>query len=427
MRKRSLIIAVALFAAACSAQRAAAPAASAAPLSPAVAQQQLVLISIDGFRWDYINRPGATNLRALAAHGVRAERMIPAFPSLTFPNHYTIVTGLYPDHHGIISNAMVDPALGKFAIGDNPAVRDARWWGGEPIWVTAEKQHERAAPVSWPGSEAPIGGIRPSWWKKFDAAELRAPKVHEVLDLLALPADSAPRLITQYFPEVDHAGHSFGPDAPQTYEAIAQVDSAIGAIIDGIAKLGLTNRVNVIVVSDHGMTQLSSARVVYLDDYVSLDSLDMVDMGAVAELAPKPGHEHYVYEKLHGANPHLTVYRKADIPARFHYNSNSRIPEIVAIADDGWFITSHSRVRPNAAPLGGTHGFDNQLPAMGALFIASGPAFKSGVVVPPFQNIHVYDLMAHLLGLRPAPNDGSLDSTRVMLRNPARTRGASSP
>jgi predicted AlkP superfamily pyrophosphatase or phosphodiesterase len=416
MQKRSLLLALLVLACGCSTQHAAPPA---APATPATARQSLVLISIDGFRWDYINRPGAANLRALAAHGVRAERMVPAFPSLTFPNHYTIVTGLYPDHHGIISNTMLDPALGRFAIGDNPAVRDARWWGGEPIWVTAEKQHERAAPVSWPGSEAPIGGIRPSWWKKFDGAQPRADKVREVLALLALPADSAPRLITQYFPDVDHSGHSFGPDAPQTDEAIAQVDSAIGAIVDGIAKLGLSNRVDVIVVADHGMSGLSTSRVVYLDDYVSLDSLEVVDLGAVAELAPKAGHERYVYEKLHGANPHLAVYRKADVPARFHYNTNPRIPGIVAIADDGWTITSHSRVRPNAGPPGGTHGYDNQLLSMGALFIASGPAFKSGVVVPPFQNIHVYDLMAHLLGLRPAPNDGSLDSTRVMLRFPS--------
>jgi predicted AlkP superfamily pyrophosphatase or phosphodiesterase len=415
MRRLSALVTLAVLASACASRHPAAPAGE--------ARQTVLLISIDGFRWDYINRPGAAHLRDLASHGVRAERMVPSFPSLTFPNHYTIATGLYPEHHGIVSNTMADPGLGRFGIGDNPAVRDERWWGGEPIWVTAERQHERAAPVSWPGSEAPIGGMRPTRWKKFDATQSRAAKVREVLGLLALPADSAPRLIAQYFPDVDHEGHTFGPDAAQTDTAIAQVDSAVGAIVDGIARMGLSGRVNIIVVADHGMTAMSTARVVYLDDYVSLDSLDVVDIGAVTSIAPKAGHERYVYDRLHGANPHVAVYRKADVPARLHYSANPRIPAIVAIADEGWLVTSHARARPNAPPLGGMHGFDNQLVSMGALFVASGPAFRSGVVVPPLQNIHVYDLMAHLLGLRPAPNDGSLDSTRVMLR----TRAASSP
>jgi len=422
-RSRIAIVAAAVACVACAPHPSAAPAAA-----PRGLQQSLVLISIDGFRWDYFNRAGTGNLHTLASHGVHAERMVPSFPSVTFPNHYTIVTGLYPEHHGIISNNMVDPVLGKFGIGDNPAVRDARWWGGEPIWNTAELQHERAAPVSWPGSEAPIGGMRPSWWKKFDAKESRADKVREVLALLALPADSAPRLITQYFSEVDHAGHLFGPDSPQTDSAIAQVDSAVGAIVDGIARVHLDGRVNVIVVADHGMAAISPSRVVFLDDYVSLDSVDVIDWGAYGLVAPKPGHERYAYDRLRGANPHLTVYRKSQIPARFHYDSNPRIPAILALADEGWTVSSHARFDRNPSRAGGgEHGYDNLLPDMGALFIASGPAFKAGLVVKPFQNIHVYDLMAHVLGLRPAPNDGSLDSTSAMLRVPPKTRAASSP
>jgi predicted AlkP superfamily pyrophosphatase or phosphodiesterase len=417
MRRPSALFALIFVVAACTTRHVA------APVPAADVRQSVVLISLDGFRWDYINRPEASNLRALAAHGVRAERLVPSFPSLTFPNHYTIATGLYPEHHGIVSNAMVDPVLGRFGIGDNPAVRDARWWGGQPIWVTAELQHERAAPISWPGAEAPIGGIRPTWWEKFDPKLSRADRVRKVLALLALPADSAPRLVTQYFAEVDHEGHFSGPDAPQTDTAIAQLDSAVGAIVDGIAKMGLSGRVNIIVLADHGMAALSKSRLIVLDDYVSLDSLDIIEGGPVEEIAPKPGHERYVYDRLHGANPHLAVYRKGELPARFHYNDNSRIPPIIAIADEGWITTTQSRVRANAGPMGGNHGYDNQLLSMGALFVASGPAFKSGVIVPPFQNIHVYDLIAHLLGLRPAPNDGSLDSTRAMLK----TRAASSP
>lgn len=425
-RSSLLLFAASLILAACAPPHAAVPV-------PAAGQppQSLVLLSIDGFRWDYINRPGASHLRALAASGVRAERMVPSFPSLTFPNHYTIVTGLLPDHHGIISNNMADSVLGRFAIGDNPAVRDARWWGGQPIWNTAELQHERAAPLSWPGSEAPINGMRPSWWKKFDAAQPHADKVNGVLGLLALSPDSGPRIITQYFPDVDHSGHLFGPESPQVDTAITKVDSAIGAIVDGISRMHLDGRVNIIVVADHGMAAISRKRVVFVDDYVSLDSVDVIEWGANVMIAPKPGHERYAYDHLHGANPHLAVYRKTEIPARFRYGSNPRIPAIVALADEGWTVSSHPRFDRNPSRAdGGEHGYDNTLPDMGALFIASGPAFKRGIVVKPFQNIHVYDLMAHILGLRPAPNDGSLDSTAVMLRVPPaaiRTRGASSP
>ena len=404
-----------LLAQACAGRRAVQPAAD--------EPQSLLLISIDGFRWDYINRPGAVNLRALAAHGVRAERMTPSFPSLTFPNHYTIATGLYPDHHGIVSNAILDPAIGKFGIGDNPAVREPRWWGGEPIWVTAEHQHERAAPLSWPGAEAPIGGAHATWWKRYDQNQPIAEKAPEVLALLALPRDSAPRLITQYFPQVDHEGHFFGPESAEVNAAIARVDSAVGAIIDGVARLGLSSRWNIIVLADHGMTALSPARMIYLDDYVSLDSMDVVEFGPTTSIAPKAGHERYVYDRLKSASPHLAVYHLSELPARFHYGTNRRIPAVVALAEEGWLVTTRARERTQTNPHLGTHGFDNQLLSMGALFIASGPAFKSGVVVPPFQNIHVYDLMAHVLALRPAPNDGSLDSTRAFLK----TRGASSP
>ena len=381
------------------------------------AKQSVVLISLDGFRWDYLDRPGAVHLRALAAAGVRAERMVPAFPSKTFPNHYSIVTGLYPEHHGIVANSMQDSVLGHFAIGDNPATQDGRWWFGEPIWVTAEKQGVRSASYFWPGSEAPIEGVRPTWYKKYDGKVPRADRVRDVLDWLALPADSAPRMITAYFSDADDAGHSYGPLSAQVDSAIVRVDSAVGAIVDGIAKMGLTGKVNVIVVADHGMTEISGARSIFLDDYLSLDSLEVIDWTPVAAIAPKQGRDNYVYAKLHGANSHLAVYRKADVPARFHFNEGSRITAIVAIADEGWTITTHQRAsRAPRGGSGGTHGYDNQLPSMGALFVAEGPAFKRGLRVPPFQNIHVYALLAQLLHLQPAHTDGSLDSVRVMLR-----------
>jgi predicted AlkP superfamily pyrophosphatase or phosphodiesterase len=382
-----------------------------------IAPQTVVMISLDGFRWDYLDRAPAVRMRQLAARGVRAERLVPSFPTKTYPNHYALVTGLYPEHNGIVANAMQDSVLGHFAIGDDPAVRDARWWFGEPIWTTAVKQGMRTAAYFWPGSEAPIGGVRPTWYKKYDGNVPNADRVRGILEWLAMRPDSAPRLINAYFSDADDAGHKYGPDAIETDSAIARLDSAVSAVMDGITRLGLERTVDLIIVSDHGMAEIRPNRVVYLDDYVSLDSLDVVDWTPIAAIAPKAGHDAYVYNKLKGANPHLAIYRKADVPARLNFNSGSRITPIVGIADEGWSITTHARFA-KATPwtIGGAHGYDNQIVSMGALFIAAGPAFRQGLRVPPFQNVHVYALVAEILHLRPAKTDGSIDSVRVLLR-----------
>ncbi len=264
---------------------------------------------------------------------------------------------------------------------------------------------------------APEGGVFATWHLPFDATTTPAGHAKRVLDWLALPADSAPRFIASYCAQVDVAGHNFGPASAEVDSAIAQVDEAVGAIVDGIARLGLTNRVDLIVLSDHGMAAVDTSRVIYLDDYLALDSLNVIDWTPVAAIVPKPGHEEYVFSHLKGASPHLAVYRRSEVPARLHFNASPHITPIVGIADEGWNISSHPRmVHPSRTANGGNHGYDNLLPSMGALFIADGPAFKTGVVVPPFQNIHIYDLVAHILQLKPAPNDGSLDSVKVMLR-----------
>jgi len=382
-------------------------------------QHTVLLVSLDGFRADYIQRPGAVRLRQLAARGVRAERMVPAFPSKTFPNHYTIITGLRPEHHGIVANSMWDEVIGKkFTISDTAVTHDTRWWGGEPLWVTVEKQGKRAASYFWVGSDIVIAGRRPTWWKTYDGRVPNGERVRTVLDWLALPADSAPVFVSTYFSNTDDAGHKYGPDAPQTDSAIADVDRAVGALMDGITARGLTDRVDVVVVSDHGMTALADDRVIYLDDYIDLAKVDIVDITPVGAISPKPGYEDEAYRRLNGAHPHLHVYRKGDVPARFHFNANPRITKLVTVADEGWTMTTHALAEKNGPPKGGAHGYDNQLPSMGALFIAAGPDFRSGVVVPPFQNIHVYDLLASIIGVKAAPTDGSADSTRVMLRRP---------
>ena len=416
MRGTPLWGALALLAWAATACRQAGMAGTAAATPPTL-PQTVVLVALDGFRADYLDRPAAVRLRALAARGVRATRMIPAFPSKTFPAHYTLVTGLHPEHHGIVANTMVDPSIGRtFTISDTLVARDPRWWGGEPLWNTAERQGVRTAAFYWPGSDYEIGGRRPTEYRPYDGRVPNAARVRQVLDWLARPPATAPRFITLYFSTTDDAGHTFGPDAPQVDSAIARVDSLIGVLDDGIAALGAGARVNLVVVADHGMTAISADRVVYLDDYLDLSTMQVIDWMPVTGIAPRAGEEEAVVARLRGAHPHLAVYRREAVPARFHYNAHPRIPPVVLIADEGWTISSRARVQRVGPPRGGTHGYDNQLPSMGALFVAAGPGFAPGRTLPPFASVHVYPLLAHLLGIVPAPSDGSLDSLRAALR-----------
>ncbi|NUM66418.1 alkaline phosphatase family protein, partial [candidate division KSB1 bacterium] len=312
-----------------------------------------------------------------------------AFPSKTFPNHYTIVTGLYPEHHGIVSNTMYDPELNaRFRIGDRAAVEDSRWWGGEPLWVTAQQQGRISATYFWVGSETEILGVRPAYWKRYEHDTPNSARVAQVLAWLDLPKPQRPTLITLYFSIIDDLGHEFGPDSPELSQAITAIDSVIGELVHGLAARDILKRVNLIVVSDHGMAATSAERVIYLDDYLDLQQVEVIDWTPVLALLPRPGQEEAVYQKLKGAHPHLLVYRKAEIPERFHFRRHRRMP------------------------------------SMRATFIAHGPAFKTKLRAAPFQNIHVYDLVCEILRLRPAPNDGSLDSVRTMLKEqPAKMRG----
>ena len=275
------------------------------------------------------------------------------------------------------------------------------------------RQGKRAATFFWPGSDVAIGGVRPTWYKVFDAAVPNAVRVTQVLDWLSLPADRAPSLITVYFGDVDDAGHQFGPDAPETDAAIARVDSAVGAIVNGRKRRGLEDRVNLVVVSDHGMAWVDSSRLIYLDDAMDPATVDIVDQGAVLSLSPKPGAADTVYRSLARA-AHLRVYRKQDL-ARYHYGKHTRIPEIIAIPDEGWRVTTRGAAAVRSRLARGAHGYPPEIPSMQAIFLAQGPAFQKGVVVPPFQSIHVYSLVAHLLGVTLAPNDGSLDSVKAVL------------
>ena len=380
----------------------------------------VLLISIDGYRNDYFERGTSPNLARIAHDGVRAAWMNPSYPSLTFPNHYSIVTGLRPDHHGVVHNSMWEDGLGDFRVADRKAVGDTRWWGGgEPIWVGAEKAGLRSATLFWPGSEAPVQGLRPTRWHPFDEKVSADARVDEVLGWLGEPASTRPRVITLYFDALDKAGHEHGPDSTEAAQAIASIDAAIGRLLDALAARDQLERVNLIVVSDHGMATVAPGHAIAVEDMVSMQEATVVSIGQSIGIAPKPGFEAAVEKKLLGPHAQYECWRKGELPERWHYGRHPRVPPIVCQMHEGWDAIQRSALakRPNADR--GSHGYDPALPSMRAIFFARGPAFRRGARIDAFDNVDVYPLLARLVGIRPARNDGDIAPLLPALRDTA--------
>ncbi|KCV69658.1 hypothetical protein H696_04070 [Fonticula alba] len=411
----------------------------------------VILISIDGFRREYLTRGLTPTIEALGYHGARAEYMVPQFPSKTFPNHYSIVTGLVPTTHGIVSNNFYDPNFDAyFSISDTSAVTDARWWGGEPFWNTAEKNKIKSACMFWPGSEAPIQDMRPSYFEPYNHGMPHTERIDKVLGWLDLPSGERPHFITLYFAALDDAGHSYGPHSRQVNDALRDIDTSIEYLLTGLKARHLVDSTNIIIVSDHGMSPVETARSIYLDDLVDLDNSGIVEIVewsplTVIRMGDDKEAEAALYQQLVRASeegeggleggapfrayrPHSTD--PAELPPRqWAYHSNPRVGDIVIVADPSWVITSRARESglatasieeidatraPLAAPFkGGAHGYDNYSEDMHSIFIASGPAFKREVVADYFLNVEVYNLLASIFGLsaaQTAPNNGTYNS-----------------
>ncbi len=382
----------------------------------------LVLISIDGFRWDYLQKHDAPVLRRLATGGVYATRLTPAFPTKTFPNHYTLVTGLYPAHHGIVGNWFYDPTVAEtFGMSKPASNTEERWWAdGEPVWITAEKQGVTSACFFWPGSETTHGGVRPSFFQLFNKKLTAAERVDGLLAWLALPPAQRPRLGTLYFDVVDDSGHRHGPDAPETAAAIKEVDDALARLLAGLEHLGLRDRTDFVIVSDHGMSEQGPDRVIFLEDLMDVTTVQVDSTGPVGGVRPKPGTvtaAELAAAIRAKAPPQLHVWLRDETPEKYHYRGNPRIPDVVLLAEDHWNFESKvgwpKRVLTYSKA---NHGWDPATPNMGALFIAHGPSFRSGVEIPDVESIHVYNLLCAALGLKPAPNDGDQRLVRAALR-----------
>ncbi len=381
--------------------------------------EPVILISIDGFRADYLDRALTPTLSALAANGARAQWLRPSFPTLTFPNHYTLVTGLHPDRNGIVSNIMEDARIPsqRFAAANREAVENARWWEGAiPIWTTAQRHGLRTATMFWPGSEAPVHGAHPDYWSRFDAGISESARVDTVLAWLDLDDDKRPSFITLYFNSVDAIGHRYGPDSPELNAALQAVDQNLSRLLAGLENRDMRDRTNLVIVSDHGMTATSPQRVIYFDDILPPDMAHVVMWGVLTGIVPKREHRSEVERALLRPHEHMQCMRKGDVPPRLRYGRNARIPPLLCIAEHGWIIFDRATVARKKHFSFGEHGYDIDHPDMRSLFVASGPAFRAGAVLPPFDAVDVYPLLAELLGVRAEPSDGDIAKLRAGLR-----------
>ncbi|KAL2841893.1 alkaline-phosphatase-like protein [Aspergillus pseudoustus] len=390
-----------------------------------------ILISLDGFRADFLNRGLTPTMNAFIAEGVSPQYMLPSFPSVTFPNHFTLVTGLYPESHGIVGNTFWDPELKEQFYYTHPSVSmQPKWWNAEPLWMTAENQGVKTAIHMWPGSEAHIGGVEPTFLDQFNGSEALERKTQRILELLDLPGleqevasgPTRPQFIAAYVPNVDADGHKYGPNSTEIRGTIAKADNMLAGIFAGLKERNLTDVVNVVVVSDHGMATTSTDRLVQLDDLIDLGLTSHIDGWPLRGIRPKRPEDLKTLEdqlllvaaKYKDA---LEIYTRENMPDRYHFKNNDRIAPLWVIPKTGWAIVERPEHDVKAMQHNGDvyhpqgiHGYDHENPLMRAIFVARGPAFPHAPNsrVDAFQNINVYNILCDSLGITPHSNNGTL-------------------
>ncbi|KAF9405804.1 hypothetical protein BGZ94_003364 [Podila epigama] len=374
----------------------------------------VIVLSYDGFRADYLKRGLTPNIVSIGEQGVRAEFMQPSFPTLTFPNHYTMCTGLYPSSHGIVANMFHDPVLNdEFNYRIPEKSWDPKWWGGEPIWETAVRQNQKSGVIMWPGGEA-LRAVPPTYHVRHKINAPVQSKMDALLEWLDKPTEERPTVMTVYISEVDTTGHYFGPDSNRIQKALIQVDTALGTLLEGIKARNLEKIVNLMVVSDHGMSYVTSASAIYYDDYI-----DTFELILEESLQPHlglhtkdPRRLQEIYETLKSVqaknNLPFKVYKREEIPERYNYGKNPRIAPVVVLADPGYVMTR----RDMDVAVAGVHGWDHEMEEMRAIFMASGPAFphQGPQPLPPFENVELYEIIARTVGLQ--VRDGATDGVR---------------
>lgn len=379
-------------------------------------ENYVVLVSFDGFRWDYPDMYNTPNFDKMAMEGVKAERLVPSFPTKTFPNHYSIATGLYPDHHGLVNNKFYAPDLDLlYKIGDREMVQNPDFYGGEPIWVSAETQGVKSASFYWVGSEAPVKGVSPSIWKKYDESVPFDARVDTVVSWLSLPLEKRPRFVLLYFHEPDEVGHKYGPMNEKTARVIESLDEVLGDLRSKLSALPYGDRINLIVTSDHGMGSISADRYVNIMEHAEESWVkSCYGSNPVYLIETKEGFADTTAMVLDAVNG-ISAWKKEDVPAYLNYGSNKRIPAVVVVADSAWSVGVNEDA---SAYRGGTHGYDNTNQDMHAIFYAEGPDFKNNYSHTSFKNVDIYLLLSGLLDIEPAETDGDIMSVEGMLRQP---------
>jgi len=368
----------------------------------------VVILSMDGFRWDYPEKTNTPNLDLIAANGVKAEAFIPSFPTKTFSNHYGMVTGLYTESHGIVLNKFYANDLDK-----KYKITSSEFYSGEPIWATAEKQGVKSASYFWLGSEAPIEKALPTYYLEYNEAVPFENRIDSVISWLQLPENERPHLILWYMHEPDAMGNKYGPNSKELITTVEYLDKLIGDFYSRIEELPIAKNINLIFLSDHGMSEIHNDSAIYLNEHIKDEWFERID-GTNPIFLFDAKNEYYdtAFAALK-LIPHTKIWKREEVPARLHFSNNVRIKDFVLLADSSWSIWPS---REKQVFEGGAHGYDNTNTDMHAIFYAIGPDFKTGHVNPPFNNVDLYPLICKILNLTPAKHEGSLENGLPMLK-----------
>jgi len=381
-----------------------------------LSQPYVILISFDGFRWDYLDRGITPNLDKIVKNGVRALSLRPVFPSKTFPNHISIATGLYPEHHGIIHNHFRNLSTNEeYSLANRESVRNSKWYSGEFIWETAKKQGIITASFFWPGSEVSAEHRHPDYYMEYQHNMPYHKRVQGVLDWLKLPSSKRPHFITLYFHETDSKGHDYGPNSYEINTAIKLLDGLVGDLTDGINQLSFKDSVNIILVSDHGMTEIYEDKIINVDKILGDKKAELWESGPVMMVNPK---EDGIYKLLKENSKNFYVYKKDELPDFYSFSDHPFIYPIILVAKPGYSLEKNISENQNGYPISkGNHGYEKDFLDMHGIFVASGPAFKVGYKTGTIWNIDIYPLICEILNISPyQPIDGKLERIGFILK-----------
>ncbi len=383
-------------------------------------QPYVLLISFDGFRWDYLDRGITPVMKDMEQNGVRAISLRASYPTKTFPNHLSIITGMYPQNHGIITNGFTDPFSGEYyRLGDTVSVRDAKWYLGEAFWTTAKRQGVKTASYFWPGSELNTPSRSPNYREHYEHKRPYAKRVEGILNWLKKPYEERPHFITLYFDATDTYGHKYGPNSNEINTCVASLDTLLGTIRTGLADAGMKDSVNIIVVADHGMTEVSTEKVVMIDEILADMECKLEGSGPLMLINTEDGKREEIYNKLLNRKEHYRVYKKESLPEYYHFNKHPFIGDIVVVADIGWSLTTKNgfnKMKKYGSK--GNHGYEKDHMDMHGIFLAEGPSFKKNYLTGTVWNIDIYPLLCKIFNIYPRNNiDGKLERIEFVLKD----------